>query len=155
MTQEYTIQSLNKQFLDSEDRIEGRVPFLADMAGPAEALQATPQAMLDVSGPLAKGVVQGALGFPADLIGLATGLLNMATVDPEQKGNLKQFAEGYETVPFTSEKIAQMLNDMGWSYQGESEKAKMQQGIELGGEIISPTKALEIGITKLIKGASQ
>ena len=132
-----------QRFSDDEDRRAGRVPFLADMAGPAEALQVTPQAMLDVAGPLAKGVVQGTLGLPADTIGLITGLMNMLTDDPEEKGNLQQFAEGYDAVPFTSEKIAKVLEDAGWSYQGEGEKAEMQQGVELGGEVVSPTQALE------------
>lgn len=102
-----------------------------------------PQAMLDVAGPLAKGVVQGTLGLPADTIGLVTGLLNMLTTDPEEKGNLQQFAEGYDAVPFTSEKIAKILEDAGWSYQGDSKLKEMQQGVELGGEFLSPTKALE------------
>jgi len=145
MTQEYTINQLNKQFLDSEDIIENRVPFMSEMMGTGDQLQAEQQALATTGGALTKGVIQGGLGFPADLVGLVTGLLNMATVDPEGKGNLQQFAEGYGAVPFTSEKIATMLEELGWKYEG------VEQAPEVVGEFIAPTKALEVGIKNLVK----
>jgi len=94
---------------------------------------------------LAKGTIQGALGTPMDLVGLATGLLNMLTVDPEQKGNLEQFAEGYGAVPFTSEKIKTILEDMGWKAPEGTESA------ELIGELIAPSKAISSGIKGVAK----
>lgn len=92
-----------------------------------------------------KGLVQGALGAPMDLIGLATGLLNMLTVDPEQKGNLEQFLEGYGAVPFTSEKVKQILEDLGWETPEGSEPA------EFLGELVAPTKV----ISSAVKGGAK
>lgn len=92
----------------------------------------------------AKGLVQGALGAPMDLIGLATGLLNMLTIDPEQKGNLQQFMEGYGAVPFTSEKVKQILEDLGW------ETPEGSEGAEFIGEMVAPTKAA----SSLVKGGA-
>ena len=93
----------------------------------------------------AKGLVQGALGAPMDLVGLATGLLNMLTVDPEQKGNLEQFLEGYGAVPFTSEKVKQILEDLGWETPEGSESA------EFLGELVAPTKV----ISSAVKGGAK
>jgi hypothetical protein len=93
----------------------------------------------------AKGLVQGALGAPMDLVGLATGLLNMLTVDPEQKGNLQQFLEGYGAVPFTSEKVKQILEDLGW------ETPEGSEGAEFLGEMVAPTKV----ISSAVKGGAK
>ena len=113
-----------------------------------EATKAMPEAMTEVGGALAKGSISGTLGAPADLIALATGLLNMLTDDPEEKGNLMQFAEGFDTVPFTSEKINQFLTSLGWKeYEGPAE------GVELLGEIAAPTKVAETVAKKIIKKA--
>lgn len=92
-----------------------------------------------------KGLVQGALGAPMDLIGLATGLLNMLTVDPEQKGNLQQFMEGYGAVPFTSEKVKQILEGLGW------ETPEGSEGAEFLGEMVAPTKV----ISSAVKGGTK
>lgn len=92
-----------------------------------------------------KGLVQGALGAPMDLVGLATGLLNMLTVDPEQKGNLQQFMEGYGAVPFTSEKVREILEGLGW------ETPEGSEGAEFLGEMVAPTKA----ISSAVKGGTK
>jgi len=111
-----------------------------------EATKAMPEAMQEIGGALAKGAIMGTLGAPADLIGLATGLLNMLTVDPEEKGNLMQFAEGFDTVPFTSEKIGEVLESLGWKkYEGVAE------GAQLVGEVAAPVGGAETIIKKAIK----
>ena len=108
--------------------------------------KATPESMKEVGGALAKGAIMGTLGAPGDLIGLATGLLNMLTVDPEEKGNLMQFAEGYDTVPFTSEKVGEVLESLGWKkYEGVAE------GAQLVGEVAAPAGGAETIIKKAVK----
>jgi len=138
------LDRMYSEFGDDEDRRKGRIPLISEMAGTGEMLQAVPKAMTESAGATAKGLVQGTLGLPADIIGLVTGLMNMATVDPEGKGNLQQFAEGYNAVPFTSEKIGEFLESLGWKYEGET------KDFELLGEVVSPGTALELGIRKLI-----
>lgn len=108
--------------------------------------KATPEAMQEIGGAAVKGAIKGTLGAPGDLIGLATGLLNMLTVDPEEKGNLVQFAEGFDTVPFTSEKVGEVLESLGWKkYEGVAE------GAELVGEIGAPVGTAETIIKKAVK----
>lgn len=111
-----------------------------------EATKAMPEAMMETGGALLKGAIKGAVGAPGDLIGLATGLMNMLTDDPEEKGNLMQFAEGYNAVPFTSEKVGEVLEQLGWKkYEGPAE------GIELVGEVAAPAGGAEAAIKKVIK----
>lgn len=108
--------------------------------------KATPEAMQEVGGAVAKGAIMGTLGAPGDLIGLATGLLNMLTDDPEEKGNLMQFAEGYDAVPFTSEKVGEVLESLGWKkYEGVAE------GAQLVGEVAAPVGGAETIIKKAVK----
>ena len=108
--------------------------------------KATPEAMQEVGGAAAKGAIMGTLGAPGDLIGLATGLLNMLTDDPEEKGNLMQFAEGYDAVPFTSEKVGEVLESLGWKkYEGVAE------GAQLVGEVAAPVGGAETIIKKAVK----
>lgn len=119
-------------------------PF-APEASIASPLTAEEFKIKDPANALVKGIVQGALGTPMDLVGLATGLLNMLTVDPEQKGNLEQFAEGFGAVPFTSEKIGKMLEDLGWKAPEGTESA------ELIGELVAPGKV----VTSSVKGVTK
>lgn len=108
--------------------------------------KATPEAMQEVGGAVAKGAIMGTLGAPGDLIGLATGLLNMLTDDPAEKGNLMQFAEGYDAVPFTSEKVGEVLESLGWKkYEGVAE------GAQLVGEVAAPVGGAETIIKKAVK----
>ena len=108
--------------------------------------KATPEAMQEVGGAAAKGAIMGTLGAPGDLIGLATGLLNMLTDDPEEKGNLMQFAEGYDAVPFTSEKVGEVLESLGWKkYEGVAE------GAQLVGEVAAPVGGAETIMKKAVK----
>lgn len=119
-------------------------PF-APEASIASPLTAEEFKIKDPANALMKGIVQGALGTPMDLVGLATGLLNMLTVDPEQKGNLEQFAEGFGAVPFTSEKIGKMLEDLGWKAPEGTESA------ELIGELVAPGKVVTSSVNKAAK----
>lgn len=143
-------------FIEEENRIRfGVIPdreksymntFMQIQQQNVNVAKATPEAYQEMFGALVKGVTQGTLGFPADLIGLATGVMNMLTDDPEDKGNLQQFAEGYGTVPFTSERISEYLESLGWKYEGVAE------GAELAGEFVAPgsvgTTAVEKGVSK-------
>lgn len=136
---QYGIESArDKSFMDT---------FMSIQQQNVDVTKATPEAMQEMGGAFTKGVVQGTLGLPADLIGLATGVLNMATVDPDEKGNLQQFAEGYGTVPFTSEKIGEFLESLGWKYEGVAE------GAELAGEVVAPGGAGTTAVEKGVKGA--
>ena len=153
-----------KQFkLNSALPMDEEPLFAPEVVVAPEKQESIPQApQMDIGAPVsaeefnikdtaqaaAKGLVQGALGAPMDLVGLATGLLNMLTVDPEQKGNLEQFLEGYGAVPFTSEKVRQILEDLGW------QTPEGREGTELASEMIAPTKAassLAKGTTKALQ----
>lgn len=142
-------------FIEDEERIRYNITserdksfiqnFMDIQQQNVDITKATPEAYQQMAGAFTKGVVQGTLGLPADVVGLATGLMNMLTDDPEGKGNLQQFAEGYGTVPFTSEKISEFLTSLGWSYDEE-----LTKGAELLGEVVAPgsvgTKATETAI---------
>lgn len=111
----------------------------------ADVTKATPDAYKKMAGATAKGGVQ-ALGTPMDIVGLLGGLLNMASPDPEGKGNLAQFEEIYGAIPFTSEDIKGMLEDAGWKYEEGPEQAA-----ELIGEVGPVTEVVAKGVKKIIK----
>lgn len=148
-------QDIDKLFLDDEYYRQGITDQDPLMPTPLEeaildplaaTTQAMPKAAAEVGGAALKGLIKGGVGLPADILGLATGLLNMLTVDPEQKGNLQQFIEGYEVVPFTSEKIGSMLEELGWKkYEGPAAAS------ELTGEVIAPSKLATGAGKELVK----
>ena len=120
------------------------VNTLAEMGGQPGQLEAEGKALADVGNAFAKGVVSAGIGTLPDLVGIATGLLNMLSVDPEEKGNYQQFAEGFDTVPFTTEKINNWLTGLGW----QPIKDDLTQASQLIGELVAPTKIAETLIKK-------
>ena len=67
MDDDYNIDSLNTRFMDKEDIREGRIPFFSEMAGSAEMLQATPEAMSQS----VQGMLGGAISGTAETVRLA------------------------------------------------------------------------------------
>lgn len=125
---------------------------MTDITMNPEAAIATPIGASDITKEKlqagAKGVTQGTLGAPGDLVGLVAGLINMFTKDTENIGNWEQFLQGYESIPFTSEDIKQRLEAAGWK------SPEGQQGAEMAGEIMAPgvlVGGTAKGIKKLIK----
>lgn len=56
---DYNIDDLNARFMNNEDRRQGRIPFISEMAGTGEMLEATPQAMSKAMQGVAGGVAAG------------------------------------------------------------------------------------------------
>jgi hypothetical protein len=123
------------------------VQTLADMGGQPGQLEAESKSLADVGSAFAKGVVSAGIGTLPDLVGIATGLLNMLSVDPEEKGNYQQFAEGYDTVPFTTEKINNWLTSLGW----QPIKDDITKAAQSTGELVAPTKLVETGVRKAVQ----
>jgi hypothetical protein len=108
--------------------------------------KAAPEAYKEMGLAFARGGVKGLFGAPMDIVGLAVGLGNMLTDDPEEKGNLAQFAEGYGAVPFTSEDIGEMLEKAGWKKSED-----IAESAELIGEIGGGTASVVSGVKKVLK----
>lgn len=122
-----------------EPQDKSALETFAGMAGVPGQIEAEQKALAEVGGAAMKGLISAGIGTIPDLVGLATGLLNMLSVDPEEKGNYQQFAEGFNTVPFTTDKINQILTNLGWKeYEGD-----IPQVSQKGAEFVAPTKVAE------------
>lgn len=107
---------------------------------------------------VAKGVVQGTLGLPGDMLGLVSGLVNMIpTIDgkgwiqPEGKSwteasHAERFQAGMNAAPLTTEDISGFL-DEGLKMIGV-DVSQFKTG-QTAGEFVAPGKAIEVG-TKTI-----
>tara|TARA_R110000772_G_scaffold94899_1_gene193116 strand:- start:3352 stop:4431 length:1080 start_codon:yes stop_codon:yes gene_type:complete len=130
-------------FLETPNPLIGKVPNI----GPEDL------SMVAKTGSAqAKGLISTTAGtFPA-IVGIFAGLGNMMTDDPEKKGNWEQFAAGYDTIPFTPEKIKQQFTDWGWDPKSENELEQMIINLnETMGDVVAPGKIY--GAETLVKGA--
>lgn len=129
-------------FLETPNALIGKVPNI----GPEDL------SMVAKTGSAqAKGLISTTAGtFPA-IVGIFAGLGNMMTDDPEKKGNWEQFAAGYDTIPFTPEKIKQQFTDWGWDPKSENELEQMIINLnETMGDVVAPGKIY--GAETLVKG---
>lgn len=113
------LDSIYAQFGDDQDREKGRIPFIAEMAGPAGALQATPEGMSTAIQSTVGGAVAG-MGETLRLGERATRLI----AEPTQQAQTNLFqALSVLTDAIGLDSISTVLNTL---YGSEQNRTVMQ-----------------------------